>query len=260
MKNLITNIVTWYKADKGKKFYKRRWFYTLLILLVIKGFSGNTKDTTTTAPTNSKINSATQAKTALKYANDEISMGISGEQAIKSVMGGGVTRQEAITAINIVNAQQKTAKTKEKIANTKAIATAKVQTNKMDTNILYYSQIKAKSVFGNRFTKAEIDDGGIIIYFKLSDNLSMKMVGTGGFLDASKMFALYKGKTKNYTDVTCIGSYPVKDKYGNQSNQNIFALTLTNSTIQKINFNNIDPTTDLVPLSSSHGINPQLTK
>lgn len=130
----------------------------------------------------------------------------------------------------------------------------------MNNDILYYSQIKAKGVFGDRFTRADKSNRSIPIYFKLSDGLSMKDVGNGGLLDSSTMFALYKGKNQNYTDITCIGSYSMQDKYGNKSNQNVFSITLTSDTIQKINFNNINAETDLVPLSSSHGINSQLKK
>jgi len=260
MKKILGNINTWYKADKEKKFYKRRWFITAIICFIFISFAGNSKNTTTTTtPVNAKVNAAAQAKLALGYANDEISMGLSGEEAIKSVMGGGVTRQEAITAINIVNAQRKDAKAKKVIEDAKVAAVAKAQENKLNTDIVYYSQVKAKSVFGDQFIRVDESSGSIIIYFKLSDNLSMKMVGDGGFQSSAKMFALYKGKTKNYTDVTCIGSYPMQDKYGKKSDSNIFAITLDKDTIQKTIFENIDPVTGLLPLSSSHGINPQLT-
>ena len=73
-----------------------------------------------------------------------------------------------------------------------------------------------------------------------------------------RYFALYKGHAGNYTDVTVLGTYPMKDKYGNVTDSVIFAITLTKDTINKTTFENLTPTTDLIPLSSSHAIRPEL--
>ena len=136
----------------------------------------------------------------------------------------------------------------------------KIEADKMNSDILYYSQVKAKEIFKERLVKVEKDTKGILITFKLSDNFSMKMVGDGGFIDSGKLFALYKGHTGDYTDVTCLGTYPMKDKYGTVTDDTIFAITLDKDTIQKTTFENLDPTTDLKPLSSSNMIRPELTK
>lgn len=209
----LNSVVTWYKADKGKKFYKRRWFFTLLFLIVIGGMNNNTTTTKTVTVSKHKA----PQYTSFSKAKQE---------------------SEAIS--------------------TKKIADAKANTNKLNTGILYYTQIKAKDLLADRLTKTELTDGSLIIHFKLTDSISMKDVGDGAFMDASRIFALYKGKT-GYKDVTCIGSYPMQDKYGKQSDSNIFAITLDKATIQKIVFDNIDPTTGLLPLSTSHLIRHELT-
>lgn len=147
----------------------------------------------------------------------------------------------------------------DKITSDKAAA-VKAEADKMSSDILYYSQVKAKEVFKDRLVKVEKDAQGILITFKLAENLSMKWTGDGGFTDASKMFSLYKGHTGDYIDVTCLGTFPMKDKFGTVTNDTIFAITLDKDTIQKITFENLDPTKDLIPLSSSHAIRPELIK
>ena len=170
---------------------------------------------------------------------------------VMSVIVGGLSSIPS-NKTTATNAKPVTQVTKPKVA------VAKVDTAKMNSNILYFSQIKAKDTFKDKLVKVEEDTKGILITFKLSDNLSMKLVGDGGFLDASKMFALYKGYVGDYTDVTVLGTYPMKDKYGNISDSVIFAITLDKGTINKTTFENLDPTADLVPLSSSHAIRPEL--
>lgn len=179
---------------------------------------------------------------------------------VSDVVGGNSDTAPATTPATIVE------KTPEQIAKEKAdtdlkvkqAEEAKVATDKMNSDILYYSQVKAKEVFKDKFIKAEKDDKGILITFKLAENLSMKMVGDGGLIDSGKLFALYKGHVGDYTDVTCLGTFPMKDKYGTVTDDVIFAITLDKETIQKVTFENISPTTNLIPLSSSHRIRPEL--
>ena len=193
-------VVSWYKADKGKKFYKRRWFFTVVILAVGIAWAGPQEDTPTNTPT-------------------------------------VVTKPVAVT---------------------KVAPKPIVKDNRINTDILYYTQIKTKDLLASRLVKTELTDGSLIIHFKLNDNFNMKNVGDGAFMDASNIFALYKGKT-GYKDISCIGSYPMQDKYGKQSDSNIFAITLDKATIQKITYENINPITDLLPLASSHMVRHELT-
>jgi len=131
--------------------------------------------------------------------------------------------------------------------------------DKMNSDVLYFSQVKGKEIFGARFINAEIlEDGGIVIHFKLSENLSLKLVGNGGFLDSSKMLAAYKGRT-DYTDVSCQGTYRMADKFGNKTDDTVFILTLDKYTIQKTAFENIVPITGLLTLANVRIINPELT-
>ena len=180
--------------------------------------------------------------------------------AISDAVGG---KQDVVPAPTTAKVADKTP---DQIAKEKAdtdlkakqAEEAKVVADKMNSDILYYSQVKAREVFKDRFIKAEKDDKGILITFKLAENLSMKMVGDGGLRDSSKMFALYKGHAGDYTDVTCLGTFPMKDKYGTVTDDVIFAITLDKDTIQKTTFENLSPPADLLPLSSSHGIRPEL--
>jgi len=41
LKGVLKNILTWYKVDKGKKFYKRRWFVTFIILIILWGIGSS---------------------------------------------------------------------------------------------------------------------------------------------------------------------------------------------------------------------------
>jgi len=131
--------------------------------------------------------------------------------------------------------------------------------DRMNSDVLYFSQVKGKEVFGARFINAEIlEDDGIVIHFKLSENLSLKLVGDGGFLDSSEMLAAFKVRT-DYTDVSCQGTYPLVDRFGNKTNDTVFILSLDKETIQNTDFGNIDPITGLLALANVHIINPELT-
>jgi hypothetical protein len=171
--------------------------------------------------------------------------------SIGSAAGGG-SKTTAVAPTNTTNT------TATNQAAVLAAAKAKAETDKMNSDIVYFSQVKAKEVVTDRFVSAENSSGSILITFKLSDNLSMKMVGDVAFMDASKIFANYKGHAGAYNDVTCLGTYPMKDKYGNVTNDVIFAITLDKDTIQKTTFENLNPPTDLLPLASSHAIRPEL--
>ena len=101
-------------------------------------------------------------------------------------------------------------------ANKKNIADAKQKqlddqrrsaADRVNSDVLYFSQVNRKEVFGARFVSADIlEDDGIVIHFKLSEKFSLKLVGDSGFLDSSKMLAAFKGRT-DYTDVSCQGTY-----------------------------------------------------
>lgn len=135
----------------------------------------------------------------------------------------------------------------------------KSDANKMNLDLLYFSQVKGKEIFGARFINAEIlEDYGIVIHFKLSENLSLKLVGNSGFIDSSKILAAFKGRT-DYADVSCQGTYPMADKFGNKTDDTIFILSLDKDTIQKTDFENIDPITGLLPLAKVLIINSELT-
>ncbi|GEM_PF-2446693 len=134
----------------------------------------------------------------------------------------------------------------------------KTVSDKMNSDVLYFSQVKGKEIFGARFIKAELlEDGGIVIHFKLSENLPLKLVGDGGFIDSAKMFAAFKGRT-DYTDVSCQGTYNLGDKFSNETDETVFTLSLDKDTILKTAFENIDPITGLLTLTNVHIINPVL--
>ena len=159
------------------------------------------------------------------------------------------------------------AKTPEQIAKEKAdtdlkvkqAEEAKVVADKMNSDVVYFAQVKGKEILKDRFTSAELADGGIIIHFKLADNITMKMTGNGAFADSSKLLEAFKGRT-DYTDISCQGTFPMKDSYGNVADSNIFILGLERATIDKITFANIDPSKDLYTLASIHRIRPELMK
>lgn len=128
---------------------------------------------------------------------------------------------------------------------------------KMKTDVLYFAQVKGKEILKDRFTSAEMADGGVIVHFKLAENITMKLTGDGGFDDSAKLFEAFKGRT-DYTDISCQGTFPMKDSYGSVKDSNIFVLGLERATIDKITFANIDPTKDLYTLASIHVIRPEL--
>ena len=98
---------------------------------------------------------------------------------------------------------------------------------------------------------------GIVIHFKLSENLPLKLVGNGGFIDSTKMFAAFKGRT-DYTDVSCQGTYHMGYKFSNKTDDAVFTLSLDKDTIQKTDFENVDPITGLLTLANVHIINSEL--
>ena len=168
------------------------------------------------------------------------------EQAIEKQKA--VDDQIAAQKKNIADAKQKQLDDQRKSA-----------ADKMNSDVLYFSQVKGKEIFGARFINAEIlEDCGIVIHFKLSENLSLKLVGDAGFLDTSKMLAAFKGRT-DYTDVSCQGTYPMVDRFGNKTNDTVFILSLDKDTIQNTDFENIDPITDLLTLAIVHIIKPEFT-
>lgn len=146
----------------------------------------------------------------------------------------------------------------DKITSDKAAA-VKAEADKMKSDVAYFAQVKGKEILKDRFTSAELADGGVIIHFKLTENITMKMTGDGAFADSSKLLEAFKGRT-DYTDISCQGTFPMKDSYGNVADSNIFILGLERATIDKITFANIDPSTDLYKLASIHIIRPELMK
>lgn len=133
----------------------------------------------------------------------------------------------------------------------------KAEADKMKSDVVYFAQVKGKEILKDRFTSAELADGGVIIHFKLSENITMKLTGDGAFQDSSKLLEAFKGRT-DYTDISCQGTFPLKDSYGNKSEGNIFILGLDRTTIDKITFANINPVKDLYTLASIHIIRPEL--
>ena len=144
----------------------------------------------------------------------------------------------------------------DKITSDKAAA-VKAEADKMKSDIVYFAQVKGKEILKDRFTSAELADGGVIIHFKIAENLTMKLTGYGAFMDSSKLFEAFKGRT-DYNDISCQGTFPMKDSYGNVADSNIFILGLERATIDKITFANIDPSKDLYALASVHRIRPEL--
>lgn len=128
---------------------------------------------------------------------------------------------------------------------------------KMKSDVVYFAQVKGKEILKDRFISAELADGGVIIHFKIAENLTMKLTGYGAFMDSSKLFEAFKGRT-DYTDISCQGTFPMQDSYGNKSDDTIFILGLEKATIDKITFANIDPSKDLYVLASVHRIRAEL--
>lgn len=65
-KQTVENVVAWYKADKGKKFFKRRWFITVVALLIAKGvFFGGSDTKEAVVP---KVQTVAVAKPVVKPA------------------------------------------------------------------------------------------------------------------------------------------------------------------------------------------------
>ena len=160
------------------------------------------------------------------------------------------------------DANAKIASDKKVIADTdqkKADDLKKAEADKMKSDVVYFAQVKGKEILKERFISAELADGGVIIHFKIADNLTMKLIGYGAFMDSSKLLEAFKGRT-DYTDISCQGTFPMKDSYGNVADSNIFILGLERATIDKITFANIDPSTDLYNLASIHIIRPELMK
>jgi hypothetical protein len=57
MKYFIKSIIPFFKADKGKKFYKRRWFFASILLLIVLSFvNGNDTAPSTAVKTVTPIN------------------------------------------------------------------------------------------------------------------------------------------------------------------------------------------------------------
>ena len=178
---------------------------------------------------------------------------------VSDVVGGNSDTAPATTPATIVE------KTPEQIAKEKAdtdlkvkqAEEAKVAADKMKSDVVYFAQVKGKEILKDRFTSAELADGGVIIHFKIAENLTMKLTGYGAFMDSSKLFESFKGRT-DYKDISCQGTFPMKDSYGNVADSNIFILGLERATIDKITFANIDPSKDLYALASVHRIRPEL--
>jgi len=175
-----------------------------------------------------------------------------------------VRDQQALAEVNAAAVAQKKVADDQAAADKKVAADAEqkkaddlkvADAAKMKSDLLYYSQVKAKEVFGDRLVNVEKDALGVRITFKLTDNLNMKMVGDGGFIDSSKMFSMYKGHEADFTNITLRGTFPMQDKFGTKSDDVVFIITLDSDTIQKTTFENLP---DLIPLSISHAIRPEL--
>jgi hypothetical protein len=75
-----------------------------------------------------------------------------------------------------------------------------------------------------------------LIKFKGSENLSNKMTVKGMYLDIFNI--LKEIQSTIDTDVDFNVTYPLKDKYGNVSDDIVIKATFKNDTIKKINFEN----------------------
>jgi hypothetical protein len=103
--------------------------------------------------------------------------------------------------------------------------------------------------------------GLYVVTFKVHDNLSSGMIKAGIAMDVYDMAKHVKESSAMPVAVEFRGTFPLVDQYGNKSTGVIFQEMLLGSTIDRINYDNID-TTSLTGLENiSDGklkVNPTL--
>lgn len=130
------------------------------------------------------------------------------------------------------NKQQETNMTKEN-----EVSTAKETEAKKDTKTELKEQIE--KVVGSDMLETfnyVPENNFSLIKFKGSENLSNKMTVKGMYLDIFNI--LKEIQSTIDTDVDFNVTYPLKDKYGNVSDDIVIKATFKNDTIKKINFEN----------------------
>lgn len=114
-----------------------------------------------------------------------------------------------------------------------------------DPKIIIEEAVKKK--VGNRLKKIEVNDYAgesskkmVLVYFTGNDNLTASMIKGGMLMDIAGICENVFTSGLPVEEVFCFITFPVKDVYGNTSEENIMKIGLEKKTASKINWSGVN--------------------
>ncbi|MCL5289783.1 MAG: hypothetical protein M1489_01895 [Firmicutes bacterium] len=99
----------------------------------------------------------------------------------------------------------------------------------------------------------------ILVYFSGSDHLTTSLIRDTMKIDASYVFENIYGTGLPIQEVTCFIGFPMKDKYGNETEINVMKISLTGETAGKVNWSGVDRA-NFDKVANSFWMHPALKK
>lgn len=87
-----------------------------------------------------------------------------------------------------------------------------------------------------RFAESGSATGQVYVKFAINDNLSENLIAGGAQLDCTAILKAIAQSGARYGSVQIVGTFPMKDAFGNVEETEIVRLTFDAATVQKINW------------------------
>lgn len=87
-----------------------------------------------------------------------------------------------------------------------------------------------------RVFRVQIDSRVIQVYFSISDNLTEGWIKRRAKTDVVNILKAIQGSGYGYSQVTAVGTFSMKDTYGNSSEEMVLRATYKRSTVDRINW------------------------
>ena len=107
-----------------------------------------------------------------------------------------------------------------------------------------------------RLASVKVDQGAITVQWAINDNLFSDMISKSGKEDVVKILQAIVNSGQPYEMVHVVGTFSMKDAYGNVSEEPVVHATYSKTTIEKINWTGFDPD-NVYQIADSATVHPQ---
>lgn len=144
-------------------------------------------------------------------------------------------------------------------AKARADAEAKAEQEAKDAEAAKTPEDRVVESVGADGLKVSTSSGAVLATFDLADNLTDGMMATGAQMDTMEILKAVKEHIGDYERVFVQGSFPMTDQFGNTEDSVILDLLYVKTTVDKINFDGIDPDA-IWEIRDGGEVHPELTE